>query len=274
MTELRCPTCGQRGRAGDDPATWAVGCPACGCPLTASATIQDAPSDPTDAATITHADANPALAAPTVAPGEPGTVPQSLPALRGYEVLAELGRGGMGVGYKARQAAPRRVVAVKMLLAAELAGADRLARFRAEIAAAARLQHPNIVAIHEVGAHNGRPFFSMEYVGGGTLADRLATGPLPPATAAALVEPLARAVQHAHERGVVHRDLKPANVLLTSPLPAAHRRADQDPFCSGNHGPATLKIADFGLAKHLEDATTLSDGPRTQAGAVLGTPAY
>jgi Protein kinase domain/Protein of unknown function (DUF1559) len=274
MTERRCPTCGHRERPGDDAATWAAGCPACGRPLTGNATVPDAPPDPPDAATLTHADAIPSHAAPTVAPGDAGPEPRSLPALRGYEVLEELGRGGMGVVYKARQAVPRRVVAVKMLLAGEVAGADRLARFRAEIAAAARLQHPNIVAIHEVGTHNGRPFFSMEYVAGGTLAERLAAGLLPPDAAAALVEPLARAVQHAHERGVVHRDLKPANILLTSPASSLLNPRSQDPRGTGDGGLATLKIADFGLAKHLDDVTTLTEGPRTQAGAVLGTPAY
>ena len=135
-----------------------------------NATVADAPTDPANAATLTHADANPAYAAPTLSSSDSGPAPQSLPALRGYEVLEELGRGGMGIVYKARQEVPRRVVAVKMLLAAEVAGPDRLARFRGEIAAAARLQHPNIVAIHEVGEHEDRHYFSMDYVEGQNLS--------------------------------------------------------------------------------------------------------
>src|SRR6478609_9567589 len=131
----------------------------------------------------------------------------------GYEVLGELGRGGMGVVYRARQVALDRPVALKVVLGAAHAGPDQLARFRAEATAAARLSHPNIVQVYEVGDHAGSPFFSLELVEGGTLADRLRGEPQPPRPAAELVRTLARAVEHAHSRGVVHRDLKPANVL-------------------------------------------------------------
>src|SRR5262245_35248010 len=135
-------------------------------------------------------------------------------AVGGYEVLEEVGRGGMGVVYKARQAAPRREVAVKVLLAGAFADPGRRARFLAEGDALARLQHPNIVQIFEVGQHDGLPFLVLEFVGGGSLAERLRGAPQPPRQAAELVETLARAVHHAHTHGVVHRDLKPANVLI------------------------------------------------------------
>jgi serine/threonine-protein kinase len=169
------------------------------------------------------------------------------PAEPGYEILNELGRGGMGVVYQARQLALDRLVALKMVLAGAHAGPDDLARFRREAEAVARLQHPNIVQIHEVGAHHGLPYFSLELVEGGSLDRKLAGTPLPAREAARLVETLARAVQAAHERGVVHRDLKPANVLLTA--------------------DGTPKITEFGLAKRLDQ-----EAGRTGPGAILGTP--
>ena len=135
----------------------------------------------------------------------------------GYDVLGELGRGGMGVVYKARQRSLNRVVALKVILGAGHAGPEQLARFRAEATAVARLQHPNIVQVYETGEHLGQPYFSQEYVDGGSLADRLKGEPQPPVAAADLVRTLAIAVHHAHERGVVHRDLKPANVLRGRP---------------------------------------------------------
>jgi serine/threonine-protein kinase len=173
-----------------------------------------------------------------------------LPASFGdYEVLGELGRGGMGVVYQARHTKLNRLVAVKMILAGDHAGAEHRARFLAEARAAARFQHPHIVQIHEVGEHDGRPYFSLELVEGGSLAGRLNGSPLSDGEAARLVEVLARAVHHAHERGIVHRDLKPANVLLTR---------DNTP-----------KIADFGLARFLG-----ADGGQSASGAVVGTPSY
>jgi WD40 repeat protein/Flp pilus assembly protein TadD/tRNA A-37 threonylcarbamoyl transferase component Bud32 len=166
----------------------------------------------------------------------------------GYEILAELGRGGMGVVYKARQTRLNRLVALKMILSGAQAGADDLARFRTEAEAIARLQHPNIVQIHEVGEHEGKPFFSLEFCPGGSLDRRLAGTPLKPKAAARLIQTLARAMQAAHDKGVIHRDLKPANVLL----------AEDD----------TPKITDFGLAKKLDE-----EG-KTATGAVMGTPSY
>ncbi|HJT77015.1 MAG TPA: serine/threonine-protein kinase, partial [Gemmataceae bacterium] len=166
----------------------------------------------------------------------------------GYEVLGELGRGGMGVVYKARQIALNRPVALKMILAGTHAGAEELERFRTEAEAVACLQHPNIVQIHEVGDCDGLPFFSLEYVDGGSLAAKLRAGPLPNREAAEVVGALARAMHYAHRHDIVHRDLKPANVLLTA--------------------DGTPKVTDFGLAKHLDSA-----GP-TRSGAVMGTPSY
>jgi WD40 repeat protein len=188
----------------------------------------------------------------------------------GYEVLGELGRGGMAVVYKARQVALNRVVALKMVLAGGHAGEQDRARFRAEAEAIARLQHPGIVQVHDVGEHEGRPFFSLEYCPGGTLADRLGGRPLPPRDAAALVEALARAVHYAHQRGVVHRDLKPSNVLLTLSREPEASAGVAPALASGSRlNEAVPKIADFGLAKTLD-----SDSGRTRTGAVLGTPSY
>jgi hypothetical protein len=167
----------------------------------------------------------------------------------GYELLAELGRGAMGVVYRAREEKLGRLVALKMILAGGHASRSDRARFQREAEAVAALRHPQIVQIYAVGESGGLPYCALEYVEGGNLADQLGGKPLPPEKAATLVEQLARAVQFAHEHGIVHRDLKPANVLL-----------DTD---------GTPKIADFGLAKKLGSGT----GP-TATGAVLGTPAY
>jgi serine/threonine protein kinase len=184
----------------------------------------------------------------------PETIPEATPrtenvSVPGYEILGELGRGGMGVVYRARQVKLDRLVALKMILAAGHAGEAHLARFRTEGEAIARLQHPNIVQVHEVGEQGGLPYFTLEYCSGGTLKDRLNGTPLPPQDAAMLVGTLARAVDVAHRHNIIHRDLKPANVLLTD--------------------DGTPKITDFGLAKKLDD-----DSGQTQSGAVMGTPSY
>jgi hypothetical protein len=181
----------------------------------------------------------------------------------GYEIEGVLGRGGMGVIYLARQERPRRPVALKMILAGEQASAEQLARFHAEAELAARLQHPNIVTVHEVGRCGGRPYLTLEYVEGGSLAGYLKEHKrLKSRRAAELVHQLARAAHFAHKRGVLHRDLKPANVLL-----APHPDDDGGPL------PWVPKITDFGLAKPLQGMAT-AGGPRTQTGAILGTPRY
>jgi serine/threonine protein kinase len=148
----------------------------------------------------------PAPAPPTRQPGSPD-VP-------GYEVLGELGRGGMGVVYKARQISLNRTVALKMILAGGHAGEAERRVFRTEAEAVARLQHPGIIQVYEVGDSSGIPYLVLEYVAGGSLADRLDSTPLPPRDAAELLRSLADAVHYAHGQGIVHRDLKPANILL------------------------------------------------------------
>src|SRR5262249_1456584 len=145
----------------------------------------------------------------------------------------ELGRGGMGVVYKARQLRPNRLVALKMVLAGAYASEQDLARFRAEAEAVARLQHPNFVQIHEVGEHDGRPYFSLEFVAGGSLAQRLDGTPLPPRTAAGLIRPLARAMHVAHAAGIVHRDIKPANILLASSEQLSAVSSNEPPSADG-----------------------------------------
>ncbi len=177
--------------------------------------------------------------------------PADFPAVFGaYELLEEVGRGGMGVVYRARQPALNRVVALKMIAPEACGGPGARARFRTEAQAAARLQHPNVVQIFEVGEQQGRPFLVLEYVGGGSLARRLEGAPLASSAAARMVETLAHAVHTAHLCGVIHRDLKPANVLLTP-----------------NGIP---KVADFGLAKQMDG----DSGGQTETGAILGTPSY
>jgi tetratricopeptide (TPR) repeat protein len=188
-------------------------------------------------------------------PGHPHRAPASpsfshrVRRVGNYELLQELGRGGMGVVYKAQQAGLNRLVALKMILADVHAGPEELARFRLEAEAVARLQHPHIVQIHEVGEADGRPFFSLEFVEGGSLAAKLHGTPQPARFAARLIETLARAIHFAHERGIIHRDLKPANVLLAA--------------------DGTPKITDFGLAKRLDNASA-----QTRSGEVMGTPCY
>jgi WD40 repeat protein len=168
----------------------------------------------------------------------------------GYDLLERIGRGGMGIVYRARQHSLGRTVAVKMVSAGEFASPETLRRFRLEAESAAKLQHPGIVAIHEVGEHDGLPFYSMDYIAGGrTLAGLIAEKPMPPHAAAACLEKVARAVQHAHEHGVLHRDLKPSNILLDE---------QGDP-----------RVTDFGLARHLG-----TDSNLTLSRNILGSPAY
>jgi serine/threonine protein kinase/tetratricopeptide (TPR) repeat protein len=203
-----------------------------------------------------------------------GTRPQPFPLVAGYEIQGELGRGGMGVVYKAWQPSLRRLVALKMILTGAYASSDQLGRFRREAEAAARLQHPNIVQIHEIGDQDGRPYFTLEFVEGGSLAKHLAGTPLSASSAADLVTTLARAVHYAHQHGIVHRDLKPANILLSfgREPPASAPGA----LAGGSRlNDAIPKITDFGLAKLLElEPGATAPAYRTESGAVLGTPSY
>ncbi|MCR4411596.1 MAG: serine/threonine protein kinase [Thermoguttaceae bacterium] len=166
-----------------------------------------------------------------------------------YELLEEIGRGGMGVVYKARQRGLERIVAMKMILASHLASAEHVRRFQEEARAAAALRHPNIVHIHEVGQCHGQHYFTMEYIEGQNLAERSAGGALDAQSAARLVAKVARAVDHLHRQGYVHRDLKPSNILLD---------ADGEPY-----------VTDFGLAKVFLPGTEA-----TATGAIVGTPSY
>ncbi len=177
------------------------------------------------------------------------------PEAAGYEILREIGRGGMGVVYQARQIALNRIVALKMILSGAQIRPQEHARFLAEAEVIASLKHPNIVQIYEIGEAGGRPYFSLEYVDGGTLAQRLHGIPLPFAQAARLVADLALGVDAAHRQGVVHRDLKPANILMAGASDAAV-------------GACTPKITDFGLAKRSDS------GVKTTTGFILGTPCY
>jgi serine/threonine-protein kinase len=198
----------------------------------------------------------PGLRTPTdagvIAPAPPTA---SLPLVPGYEVEAVRGRGGMGVVYQARHLALKRTVALKMLAAGQGDPAER-ARFRAEAEAVARLQHPNIVQVYEIGEAAGLPFIALEFVAGGSLAERLAGQPLPPRDAARLVAALAEAMHLAHSRNLVHRDLKPGNVLLAGAADTAV-------------GQCQPKVTDFGLVRQLD-----ADSGQTFDGMVMGTPSY
>ncbi len=180
------------------------------------------------------------------APAEPGTLVRYF---GDYELVKELGRGGMGVVYKARQLSLNRPVALKLLKSDILASDDERRRFQNEAEAVALLDHPHIVPIYEVGGHEGHHYFSMKLVGGPSLEKKLADYAADPKAAARLVKTAAEAVHHAHQRGILHRDLKPSNILL-----------DElgEPY-----------VTDFGLAKRVE-----GDSEMTVSGAILGTPAY
>jgi serine/threonine protein kinase/tetratricopeptide (TPR) repeat protein len=201
-------------------------------------------------------------------------VSAKIPEVAGYEILAVLGRGGMGVVYKARQIGLNRLVALKMILGGGHAAATDRGRFETEALAVAKLQHTNIVQVFEVGECDGLPFFSLEYLDGGSLQDKLDGKPLPPRVAAAVVEQLARAMQYAHANGIVHRDLKPANILLK-----VHDNAEAVTQSLSEHSsltgprpvqlPYTPKITDFGLAKDLK-----TDSGLTGTGAIMGTPSF
>ncbi|MEW6159904.1 MAG: serine/threonine-protein kinase [Verrucomicrobiota bacterium] len=239
-TQFRCPQCAQ-------PISQGVKglCPNC---LALVAFGPDESSTQTVVSATSPSDAEAGLvAAPKLEPR---------PLLSGnaryfgdYELLEEIARGGMGVVFKARQKSLNRLVAVKMILGGQLATESDVKRFHTEAEAAANLQHPNIVAIHEVGEHEGRHYFSMEYVAGKNLAQWIDHKPMLPASIAPLLRKLAWAVHYAHQRGTLHRDLKPHNVLVDE---------QGEPH-----------ITDFGLAKRVKEASDL-----TQTGAIMGSPSY
>ena len=179
----------------------------------------------------------------------PGNLKRAIPAIPGYVIIGELGRGSMGVVYQARQVRLNRPCALKMILAGAHADAIASLRFQAEAEAVARLQHPNVVQIHCIGEVDGLPFFEMEFIDGGSLDRAIAGTPWPARRAAALVEPLTRAIAEAHRLGMIHRDLKPGNILMTA--------------------DGTPKITDFGLAKSLNQ-----DSGLTGTEAILGTLSY
>ncbi|MDB5312827.1 MAG: serine/threonine protein kinase [Gemmataceae bacterium] len=209
------------------------------------------------------------------APGPPGALPRTF---GDFELIDELGRGGMGVVYKARQKSLDRLVALKMVREAHLAADDDRTRFQTEAWAAARLKHPNIVTVYEVGTVDGQAYICMEFVGGQTLSQKVAAdGPLPPREAARLVGVIARAVQLAHAQGILHRDLKPSNILLSGveshnveSRNVAPSGLDSSDFTTLRRCDFTIpKVTDFGLAKRID-----STGSLTRTGAVVGTPSY
>jgi WD40 repeat protein/serine/threonine protein kinase len=224
----------------------------------------------------------------------PAPAVSELPSVPGYDVQSILGKGGMGVVYKARRLGLNRLVALKMLRSGSLADSAEQARFKIEAESVARLQHPNIVQIFDIGTWRPcesdlpLPYLSLEFVDGGSLSARLADGPLPPRTAAELLEILSRAMEYAHQRGIVHRDLKPGNVLLQKkpqvPNPKSEIRNPKSKIDVVSFGPESgintsdfgfqisdfePKITDFGLAKRLD-----LDSDHTRTGAVMGTPSY
>jgi eukaryotic-like serine/threonine-protein kinase len=224
----------------------------------------------------------------------PRFLPETAPGhtFAGYEILEELGRGGMGVVYKARQRGLGRIVALKMILAGAYASAEQRARFQNEARAVAALHHPHIVQIHEIGEQDGRDYFSFEFVEGGSLASRMNGAPQQPLVAAALTRTLARAIHAAHQQGVIHRDLKPANILLSGELTGKSEEqtdADGSASSTGSQAKTTSgarprsqfptfhtslahfipKITDFGLAKEVGEAAQPS-----RSGLIFGTPSY
>jgi len=206
----------------------------------------DQPASPDE--TMTDSKAGPSDETLPAAGPPPGAAPE-LDAFAGYEILGELGRGGMGIVYKARDAKLGRVVALKVLIAGEDASQEQVERFFREAESAAKLKHPNIVPIHELDVHEGKHYFTMDFIDGTPLDEVIASGELTPQKAMEYTEKIARAVHHAHEHGVVHRDLKPSNIVIS---------ADGRPM-----------VMDFGLAKEVEAESGL-----TQSGTALGTPSY
>jgi serine/threonine protein kinase len=207
-------------------------------------------------------------------PSTPRTTPSAcqapgLPIVAGYALLNELGRGGMGVVYKAKHEKLKRLVALKMVSISPQDDPQELSQFQAEAEAVARLHHPNIVQIYEVGEQDGSPYLALEYVTGGTLRARLDGRPQPIRASVQLVQQIARAVHAAHQRGIVHRDLKPANILLQATPAADNRHWASAGAIEADQEYGIPKVADFGVAKWIDDF----DAPGNPGGLV-GTPLY
>jgi len=253
-------------------------CPTCGLRLytesqlaTMTAPVQPSlphPAEPTPLSNVevwrlNRQSTDGLAAAPTIQPNDIESIP-------GYELLGILGRGGMGIVFRARQLSLKRQVALKMILTGRHARPSERARFQREAEAVARLQHPNIVQIYEVGEQNGLPYCSLEFVNAGSLAQFLGGLPQQPRLSTQLVHDLAHAMHYAHKRGIVHRDLKPANILLQ--LDESNILKDgqlSDTAMFRNLTSYVPKITDFGLAKHMGG----EEGPM-RFGAMLGTPSY
>lgn len=207
-------------------------------------------------------------AATTESPGNEIGSTDSL-TIGGYKVLKELGRGGMGVVYKAHHPKLNRVVALKMILSGATAGSQDLSRFLVEAEAIARLQHPNIIQLFEFGEYQGQPFFTLEFVPGGSLADSIKDQPLSPLLAAQVVLQIARGMAFAHEKGIVHRDLKPANILVQEMTSTQRDTGKNHSKTDSTRMGMDIKITDFGLAKKVE-----SDGELTGTNAIMGSPCF
>ena len=238
----------------DGPAETAPVCPVCGRDGRAIA-VQQQPT--IVAASLAHDQIPSFVAEVTGHIAAPG-----VPQVDGYEILRELGRGGMGVVYLAMHLELKRLVALKMMLAGPHADPELKLRFRREAEAVARLQHPGIVQIYDVGEARGFPYLALEYIEGLNLASFLARAPIPARHAAEIVESLARTIHYAHQNGIVHRDLTPRNILIP------RNRSDSGSSPAGGE-PAEPRITDFGLARDLEN-----DSGQTLTGVVLGTPSY
>lgn len=251
--EITCPSCTQSYTVDEGASGDVVPCNHCGEPVT----IDDSESNAAYEATVDYRpdDSDAALTATLLTGTDHGKHWNSEPAASpgrqfgDYELIDEIARGGMGVVYRARQTRLNRVVALKMILSGQLASESDVQRFYTEAEAAAGLDHPGIVPIFEVGEHDGQHFFSMGFVEGSSLSERVSDGPLPVNEAARLTKLTAEAIAYAHQQGVIHRDLKPANILLD---------ADSQP-----------RVTDFGLAKKFNE-----DSGLTASGQILGTPGY
>lgn len=253
--EMLCPTCGLRLYPEKQASS---------IPIRSQQFFPHEPT-PLSAAEVVRLSRNSTDSAVAIQAIQPGDIE----AIPGYELLGILGRGGMGIVFRARQLSLKRQVALKMILSGRHARRNERARFQREAEAVARLQHPNIVQIYEVGEQNGLPYFSLEFVNAGSLAQFLNNNPQPPRLCAQLVLDLALAMHYAHKRGIVHRDLKPANILLhldESRILKDGNLADTAVFRDlSSYVP---KITDFGLAKHMGGEEAFRQG------TVLGTPSY